>query len=713
MTLVRTIRAAAPLAIAVLTIGASASRPNAQTASPPPAENRWTGTASGEARRTGIGAYILPAVGTEPGGPANQSGDVVTSWTARIQLKEGQALSVKDATGNVVGRLVPLVDDGSTITLGISGRMSETNPYGDVQHWDYTGKDVAPEARIVSMGGGAFSGGWVYYSLTDSDPLKDILPNGSYSLLGQPVVFNGFSVRVTRISKGHPDQPHINTMRTGGNGSWVAGYALWTWSRLTPAERASKGFGDEGTSITADGVREALTATAVAMRRITAADPRTFVVASGAMAGSYRFVNDVSTLTATWNITRRVQIDGAITATDPAWRPKMLARTTLTASIPEAVGGTGKFRFTLFDVSREPGTTLNSGRGTGLDLRFADDQPVPMTAATETADGWTIETTSLAASASVSVTALDYGAWGRLKAEVNVDGEWYDCLAPDRKSSVTLPVDADENHIWDTWERNAGLTGHPATEDAEEEPVGGSKGDGFSNYEEYRGFTVHGTWVSTDPRTKDLFIFDEAGMGTGLANQTGLLLYLIEQDEMNSQRVVNFNRGTASAGAQKAIHLKDQGLDPGTLGLTKPRVGTPNQVREVLVDLLQLADETADQALESTIAHEIGHALSIDHHGDWTERSCRLGPKGLYAPWGGVLSGDRGCVMSYSGANYYTSWDGKCYTYTWPQSFGTAFCTTKTGTGLNAGAQHIENGHALPVSGDATYGNCIAQMRLK
>ena len=681
----------------------------------------WTGTASGEDRRIGVGRYILPAVGKEPGGPSDQSGTVVTSWKGTYRLKEGEPVNVKDASGNVVGRLVPLLDDGSKVALSMSGRMSETSPYGDVEHWDYSGADVAPEPNVVSVGGGAFSQGWVYYSLATQDPLADILPNGSYSLMGAPMVVNRFTVRVTEIDVGHAYQPHVNTMKTGGSGALMGGWSMWGWGKLTAAERAARGgFGDGGMSISVEGVRRALASTAAVMKPFFATDPKTYVIKDSAMDGTMARVPKLSLTeryegSSSWHIERKLQINGILTATDGAWRPKFLGKTSFTASMPESLGATGKFRFTLYDVSREPGIALNDGTDLikdqpGLDLKFSDEQATTMTTPVRTSDGWTVETSATAASAAVSVTALDYGAWGKLKAEVNVDGEWYECLSPDGKASVTLPLDTNGNHIWDTWERNSGVWGKPAAEDGDETPEGAGKGDGFSNFEEYRGFMVAGTWVSTDPAAKDLFVFDEAGWGTGVFFKTGILIYQIDQDDMNSKRVVNFNRGTSTAGAQKALHVKDDRLPPGILGLTY--IGSPNQTHEVLLDLQQLKAESAD-AIGSIIAHELGHGVGVEHHGDYTERTCHGGPKGLYAPQGGAWSGDRGCVMSYSAALYYAGWDGKCYDYTWPSEFGTAFCSARTGTGLNAGPKHMADGHPLPVSGNATHGNCLHQLRLK
>ncbi|TAK18107.1 MAG: hypothetical protein EPO35_01680 [Acidobacteria bacterium] len=629
---------------------------------------RWVGTAT-------LAYAFEPAVEFR----ANDfKGSLRDDRTVRVVMKERRSSDVHDASGRLVGRIIFLEDGGSTWT----GRVSDTEVH----------LDVIKMLGDQSDRGKAGAAGVIYRSLVTPNPIEAALPDGTYCF---SLWTSAIKYVFTLTEPGRPNEvsneQSINGM-TAGDCSLVRKIALVR------------------SPVTTDALVAGLAGPA---RPGEQREGRSRTLVNGAMTGDYRLVTGGTTAVASWNLRHQLNVEGAITAVDPAWRPKFQSTTTVTASIPESLGATGKFRFTLSDVSREPGVTMNSGIGTSLDLRFSGTQPGAMTEATQTADGYTIETTASATSASVSITALDYGAWGRLKAEVNVDGEWYDCLAPDGATTVTLPLDADGNHIWDTWEKNSGIAGRPANEDVEDVPVGGSKGDGLSNFEEYRGFMVQGDWVTTDPKTKELFIFDETTLGLGLTYKTGLMLYQIEQSEMSRARVVNFNRGRSTLGPQKALHLKEAELDPGTLGITNPRVGTPNQVSEILLDFWQLMAESAPNAIESTVAHEIGHGLSIDHHGDWSERSCRLGPKGLYAPWGGVLSGDRTCVMSYSGANYYTSWDGKCYTYPWPSSFGTEYCTVKTGTGLNSGARRMEDGRALPVSGDATMGNCVSQMRVK
>ena len=388
---------------------------------------------------------------------------------------------------------------------------------------------------------------------------------------------------------------------------------------------------------------------------------------------------------------------------------------TIKAALDPALGVSGRFRFTLFDVSREPGYAMNAGSDTDLDLRMAAAQPQPMQAPVQQSDGYSVETAGASAHASVTIEATDAGAWGHLKAEVNVDGEWYPLRATSGADAITLPLDENGNRIWDRWERNSGIWGQAASADEDATPEGANTGDGFSNFEEYRGFVVHGEWLSTMPSDKNLFVYDGTALGIGHFGASGIGTYSIEQNEYDRSRVVNFNRGHATRGPQKGIYIEDKNLDDGALGEVWPTATTPNRVTHLYIDTAKLRLES-EGATPSVLAHELGHAVAVPHHGpDPKEGSCHDGPTGKIAAWGGAYSGDHACIMAYTRPLYYKSWDGRCYDYnfSWPTPWGSAFCASRAGTGINGGEHRVDHGHALPMSGDATTGACLTRLRLK
>ncbi|MCX5747612.1 MAG: hypothetical protein NT062_34535, partial [Proteobacteria bacterium] len=124
----------------------------------------------------------------------------------------------------------------------------------------------------------------------------------------------------------------------------------------------------------------------------------------------------------------------------------------------------------------------------------------------------------------VTVSARDWGGWASLVAHVVVsDGVAVDAVVSggkaDGTASLALPKDDDGNHIADAWEAQA-TGGKRADADDEKVPGGwAAPGDGYTLFEEYRGFVdadPSGTVVPAkgpkkrhvrfDPKQRDAFI---------------------------------------------------------------------------------------------------------------------------------------------------------------------------------------------------------------
>ena len=186
------------------------------------------------------------------------------------------------------------------------------------------------------------------------------------------------------------------------------------------------------------------------------------------------------------------------------------------------------------------------------------------------------------------------------------------------------------------------------------------------------GFFVNGFWTDTDPTYKDIFIYDELGFGVGYFTDLGLSIHLIDQNEFDQERYVNFNRGYGtleSQDGQKGLHLRG-GFVEGALGQAEG-LGCPNVVGLITIDCLSIWNDAASevmgrtsqiynwkeinredipqaegtvvgplggtyydvtistapievnaaiektflQVLQATIAHELGHGINIPHHG--------------------------------------------------------------------------------------------------
>lgn len=127
--------------------------------------------------------------------------------------------------------------------------------------------------------------------------------------------------------------------------------------------------------------------------------------------------------------------------------------------------------------------------------------------------------------AAVNIICKDYAAWGKLSALITLDnGAIISAIssAETGKQYVTIPLDKDENKLADAWEENNNKDKHPLTWDEDAEPVDQrDNGDGYTLFEEYRGFAIHinadaGKQISerddflrTDPNKKDVFVYDQ------------------------------------------------------------------------------------------------------------------------------------------------------------------------------------------------------------
>ena len=156
-------------------------------------------------------------------------------------------------------------------------------------------------------------------------------------------------------------------------------------------------------------------------------------------------------------------------------------------------------------------------------------------------------------------------------------------------------------------------------------------------------------------------------------------------------------------------------------GEVRPCVGTPNVVEEVIINTIGSVVKTAyaERGTEGgflknyamTIAHELGHAVNIMHHGDgvWeADRGYKIARRG------GLWSGDIICVMRYSPPDKYLGSDGALYPYPDEGQGGIGYCSSPTGTGINApGERTGPDGNPYPVAGNAEKGDCRHNITLK
>lgn len=299
---------------------------------------------------------------------------------------------------------------------------------------------------------------------------------------------------------------------------------------------------------------------------------------------------------------------------------------------------------------------------------------------------------------------------------------------------VTIPFDADENHIADATKHN---DRGQESQDRDSVPAGDGPGDGLSNYEEYRGFLVKEAHTRTDIWKKDLFFHDQHNLRLGhFPAASEIQCHLINPAEYDgdNSRVVNFNRGYATLCAQHGLHLvQNNALGAGKYGYTSgcwpdapavqsdsAPIGPPKHVLDVRINKTAI-DAAPHVSIDSTIGHEIGHAVTIRHHGNasggWVEVQTPPGVvawKYVIAPQG-ITSGRQDCLMRYNWKDYY--WEDAAGGTAYPLPGGgeirltfesdgapsNIFCTRDDGTGVNAGGD---------AGGDAALGDCKGQIHV-
>jgi hypothetical protein len=382
-------------------------------------------------------------------------------------------------------------------------------------------------------------------------------------------------------------------------------------------------------------------------------------------------------------------------------------------------------KFELLETSTEPGFCLNGGKKTDVSY----DLWIPEGVGYECSDEHTFagrtekfyqkaETKRPVREYTLKVECEDYGAWAFIKSTANAPYEsvpWKTADVPKLNgrglkrefadNRVTIPFDADENHIpdrgWDSvWTAlvraaiPAGwalpLEADPADpkSDTDPRPASNFAGDGLAAYEEYRGFLSRKNHVRLSQGLKELFIYDPDGLAANAfyTAVTGVPIVYISNDEWtgpgliaNSRREINPNRTVArSCGAQHGLHvvadtrntapLSEWGLTDGPgaggpPGTADPRVNVYTErirlhIRQLVTNrggnlnnpltAIQAAFRIAHE-INVTTVHEIGHGSGFRHHNP-------------------VDAGDKSCVMRYYTAAEYND-VGDLKLTPWPTTF--------------------------------------------
>jgi hypothetical protein len=187
--------------------------------------------------------------------------------------------------------------------------------------------------------------------------------------------------------------------------------------------------------------------------------------------------------------------------------------------------GVTSVAFSLEDTSAFKGTAMNSGADTGIDYSLGGS--VAIFAGDNTA--------------SVTLWCYDYGGFTRLSTTDGV-----------ATADFRLPLDIDNNWMPDVLSDS----GQPGDDDDALPALDGTPGDGLSRFEEFRGFVVRGVHQRTSPSFKDVFIYSQfLGVGIGYAVDLPMTIHEIDDLDMDARRQIAPNYTNTGQGGDIPGHL--------------------------------------------------------------------------------------------------------------------------------------------------------------
>jgi hypothetical protein len=310
-------------------------------------------------------------------------------------------------------------------------------------------------------------------------------------------------------------------------------------------------------------------------------------------------------------------------------------------------------RFQLLDVSREPGVCLNWPLGASdrdPDLRLA---ATPESSGSLSKEDQLFEVTEPLVDelrrpyALARIDSYDFGARATLRVTAELlDGRELvgEFVAKDGEAAqdlIRLPNMAGPDWIAAAWKRENGVTELPDTDDSEKVDGQVYDGDGFTLYEEYRGWMEGGKRIEGDPKRKDFFVLNligaDARKGIELFEKVSELRVhsKLRRSEMSQKtRLMNGNHRDAPQRVKqhgvwvKAFgSVKELGVSGAATPMTKAGVSgrpgitlgvgilTRDNPESAFNKPFNLPNYYSILAYDRAIAHELLHSVGVEHHG--------------------------------------------------------------------------------------------------
>jgi len=301
----------------------------------------------------------------------------------------------------------------------------------------------------------------------------------------------------------------------------------------------------------------------------------------------------------------------------------------------------------LSDTSREPGIALNfpyRSDDKRLDLEIvAGDLTEPEDA---TAQAVVVRSPGDPIN-EATVLPYDWGGWTTLRVTAKLDdGRTIEGILRGGASghglkAIRVPATTPGSKIAWSWLREFCPDWRSDADDEDPIPVGkpGVDGDGFSVYEEYRGFYgLLGTHFSTTPRQKDLFVrLDNFNAGTSGVFRffalSGLEKRFLRPDQLPragaNERVVNCNVGAgATCGPQTALYVVEtagfssswgtpipSGSRPATVPSVEAKTDVPSFLARRNLQLSAVALDNGQAVRDSILVRSLFQAVGVDRPG--------------------------------------------------------------------------------------------------